>query len=80
MESQVNPQNTVTNMGKLTTKARKKIKTSNFAEPAKRGYPIENKSHAINALARVKQFGSPAEIKQVHAAVDKKYPGLRKKP
>ena len=63
-------------MSKLTTEERKRIKTGNFAEPSKRAYPIENRSHAINALARVSQYGSPAEKARVRAAVHKKYPDL----
>jgi hypothetical protein len=35
-------------------------------------------SHARNALARVSQHGTPAEKKQVRAAVAKKYPGIGK--
>lgn len=61
---------------KLTTKARKKIKTKNFAEPGKRAYPIEDRNHAINALARVSQNGSSSEKAQVRAAVKDKYPDL----
>jgi hypothetical protein len=61
---------------KLTAAARKKIKKKNFALPAKKGYPIHDKSHARNALSRVSQFGSPAEKKKVRAAVHKKYPGI----
>lgn len=66
-------------MAKLTTKARKAIKTSNFALPKKRAYPIEDRSHARNALARVSQFGSPAEKSKVRAAVHRKYPSMGKK-
>lgn len=66
-------------MAKLTSKARNKLKTSSFAEPGKRAYPIPDASHARNALARVSQHGSPAEKKQVRAAVHRKYPGIGKK-
>ena len=62
-------------MAKLTTKARKKIQTKNFALPGRK-YPIEDKSHAQNALARVSQFGSPAEKAKVRGKVARKYPGL----
>lgn len=65
-------------MGKLTTKARKHLKKSSFAEPGKRKYPINNLSHGRNALSRVAQFGSPSEKKQVRAAVYRKYPSLKK--
>lgn len=63
-------------MAKLTAAARKRIPKSSFAEPGKRAYPIQDKSHARNALARVSQHGSPAEKKQVRAAVKRKYPGI----
>jgi hypothetical protein len=65
-------------VAKLTTDERKKIPTKSFAEPGKRKYPIENEAHARNALSRVAQSGTPAEKKQVRAAVKKKYPGIGK--
>ncbi len=64
-------------MAKLTTAGRKRIKTTNFALPGRR-YPIEDASHARNALARVSQFGSPAEKATVRAKVKRKYPGMGK--
>lgn len=66
-------------MAKLTGKARKKLPSGDFAEPGKRAYPINDRSHAANALARVSQFGTPAEKKAVRAAVAKKYPGMGSK-
>ena len=65
-------------MTKLTTRGRKRIKTSNFALPDRR-YPIQDISHARNALARVSQYGTPSEKKRVREAVYKKYPSLGKK-
>jgi hypothetical protein len=62
-------------MAKLTTAARKHIPTKSFALPGRR-YPIEDASHARNALARVSQFGSSAEKSKVRAAVHRKYPGM----
>ena len=50
-----------------------------FAIPGKRAYPINDKSHARNALARVAQHGTPAQKSQVRAAVHRKYPGIGKK-
>jgi len=61
-------------MAKLSTKRRKLLPKSKFAIPAKRAYPIDTRSRASNALARVSQVGTPAEKKQVRAAVCKKYP------
>lgn len=61
---------------KLTTKARDDIKGKNFALSGRR-YPIEDASHARNALARVSQHGSPAEKAEVRSKVERKYPGIK---
>jgi hypothetical protein len=66
-------------MAKLTYGERKKLKTSTFAIPSERKYPIPDKSHARNALARVSQFGSPAEKAKVRAAVHRKFPSIGQK-
>jgi hypothetical protein len=65
-------------MAKLTAAARNKISGSNFALPGRR-YPIEDASHARNALARVSQHGTSAEKAKVRAAVHRKYPGIGEK-
>ena len=57
---------------------RKKLKKSSFALPDEEKYPIPDIEHARNALSRVAQRGSAAEKKQVRAAVEKKYPSLKK--
>lgn len=62
-------------MAKLTTAARKAIPTKSFAGPH-RSYPIEDRSHARNALARVSQFGSSELKAKVRAKVHAKYPTL----
>lgn len=62
-------------MAKLTTAGRKKISAKNFAGPD-RSYPIEDASHARNALARVSQHGSPELKAKVRAKVKAKYPGI----
>jgi hypothetical protein len=62
-----------------STKERKKLSKKSFALPGKRKYPIPDKSHARNALARVAQHGTPAEQKKVKAAVKKRFPSLGKK-
>ena len=59
-----------------STKERNKLSKKSFALPGKRKYPIPDKVHARNALARVAQHGSAAERKKVRAAVKKRYPGL----
>jgi hypothetical protein len=63
----------------LKAKDRKKLSKKMFALPGKRKYPIPDKSHARNALARVAQNGTPAEQKKVKAAVKKRFPSLGKK-
>lgn len=62
-------------MAKLTTRARKAIPSGEFALKGRR-YPIQNASHARNALARVSQFGTPSEKATVRAKVHAKYPGM----
>ncbi len=71
-------------MSKLTYEHRKHLPKSTFAiksgGPGGKGrYPIPDRSHAQNALARVSQNGTPAEKKQVRAAVHRKYPDMGKK-
>lgn len=64
-------------MAKLTNKKRKRLKTSSFAIPSKRKYPIADKSHARNALSRVAQHGTSREKAQVRRAVKRKYPSIK---
>lgn len=59
-------------MAKLTAKARKAIPKKDFALPGGR-YPIEDKSHARNALARAS--GKSVES-TVRAKVKAKYPDI----
>jgi len=63
---------------KLTTAKRNRMRSSSFALPEQRAYPINDKAHARNALARLHN-ATPAEQKRIKAAIDKRYPGLRKK-
>lgn len=65
-------------MAKLKAKQRKKLPRKSFAIPSKRKFPIHDKAHAKNALARVKQSGTKAQQKKVRAAVTKRYPSLKK--
>lgn len=60
---------------KLDTRARDDLPDSAFAIPGTRDYPIHDKPHADNALARAS--GKPEEA-QVKAAVYRKYPELKK--
>lgn len=55
---------------------RKRLKPSSFGVPGKRKYPIHTVRHARNALARVAQHGTPAEVKQVKSAVRRKWPSI----
>jgi len=74
--------------GKLTAKARQHLPKSSFALPGKGtgpkgagagSYPIPDKSHARNALARVSQHGSSEEKARVRAAVHRKFPSIGQK-
>ena len=64
-------------MAKLTSGQRGRLSKKSFAVPSKApgsgSYPIPNRSHAQNALARAS--GKPVES-QVRAAVHAKFPGL----
>lgn len=50
-----------------------------YAIPKQKKYPIDTLSRARNAIARVQQFGSPAEKRAVFSAIRKRYPGLAKR-
>lgn len=63
-------------MSVLTAKSRKNLPASAFVFPDKQAYPIHDVAHARNALARVSQFGSPAEKAAVRRAVYRRYPQM----
>jgi hypothetical protein len=70
-------------VSKLNAARRRAVPKSSFALPGgsassdgKPAYPIQDKSHAVAALARVEQHGTPSEKATVRAAVARKYPGL----
>lgn len=65
-------------MAKLTAKARNAIPTKEFALPAERKFPIPDRSHAQNALARAAQSDVPSIKAKVTAAVHRKYPDMGK--
>ncbi len=74
-------------MAKLTYKQRKKMPKKSFVFPKKKskgnkagkgGYPIPDKAHARNALARVSQFGTPAQKAAVRRKVHAKFPDIGK--
>jgi len=63
----------------LSTRDRKKLTKKSFALPGKRKYPIPDKGHARNALARVAQHGALGERRKVKAAVRRRFPSIGKK-
>jgi hypothetical protein len=60
----------------LTTAARHSLPKSDFVFPGKGAYPVPDKAHARNALARVSQFGSSTEKAKVRAKVHNKFPAI----
>jgi len=65
-------------MAKLTYKARKQLPSTAFAvDGKKRKYPVHDKAHARNALARVAAHGTPEEKAEVKRKVKAKYPGIK---
>jgi hypothetical protein len=64
-------------MAKLTAKTRNALPTKDFAGPG-RSYPIEDASHARNALSRASQNAMPALKAKIAAKVHKKFPGIGK--
>jgi len=72
----------------LSAAARQALPSSDFALPGKGegpkgagagSYPIPDRSHARNALARVSQFGSEDQKARVRAKVRRKFPGIGEK-
>ena len=60
----------------LTAASRKALPPVDFVFPKERRYPIHDRAHARNALARVSQHGSSTEKSKVTAAVHEKYPDI----
>ena len=63
-------------MAKLTAATRNKLPGSAFALPGRR-YPIHDRNHARNALARVSEYGTPYEKAAVRHAVLQRYPDMK---
>ena len=63
-------------MGKLTAEKRNALPAKSFAGPD-RSYPVNDMSHARNALARVSAYGSPELKAHVRSLVHKKFPGIK---
>ena len=51
-------------MADLTAKTRNALPAKDFGEPAARKFPIENKSHAVDAKGRAKQQLNKGRISQ----------------
>ena len=49
-------------MAKLTTKKRNALPKAEFALPASRKYPVNDKAHAANAKARASQMKNEGKI------------------
>lgn len=77
--SMSNEQTAGVDLATLTANQRKNLAPSQFAIPGQMAYPIPDRAHALAALARVAQFGTPAEKAAVRAAVLKRFPQLGKK-
>lgn len=65
-------------MAELNAAERDALPVAAFAIPERRAYPIHDRAHAVNALARVSRNGNPEEKRRVRAAVYAKYPDLRR--
>jgi hypothetical protein len=64
-------------MAKLSSAARKKIPGKEFGLPGKRAYPMPDRSHAENALARASEMYargklSADELKEIREKAHKK--------
>lgn len=62
-------------MAKLKAKARNALPDSAFAGPD-RSYPINDPSHARNALARASQHASPELQAKIKRKVKARYPSI----
>jgi hypothetical protein len=62
-------------MARLTTGERKALPADDFAGP-NRSYPVNDVSHARNALARVSQYGYPELKQKVREKVRRKFPSI----
>lgn len=62
---------------RLTAAQRNKLPSSAFAGP-NRSYPINDASHARNALSRAAQFATASEKAKIKGKVHKRYPKIGK--
>lgn len=63
-------------MAKLKAATRNKLPAKDFAGPD-RSYPINDMSHARNALARASGNAGPELKAHIRAKVHKKFPGIK---
>ena len=63
-------------MARLSASQRRNLPRGDFAMPKQRKYPINDKSHARNALARVSQHGTTAEKRKIRRKVAERYPSI----
>ena len=63
-------------MAKLTAAKRNALPAKDFAGPG-RSYPINNMSHARNALARASGNAGPELKAHIRAKVHRKFPGIK---
>ena len=67
-------------MTKLSTASRKKLPKKDFALPAERKYPVEDKAHAKNAKARATQMVNKGALSEgAKAKIDAKANKVLKK-
>lgn len=62
-------------MSKLTAKSRNALPAADFAGPD-RSFPVNDKNHARNALARASQFHPELKAK-IRAKVHAKFPDIK---
>jgi hypothetical protein len=63
-------------MARLTPSDRSALPATDFAGP-ERTYPVNDISHARNALARVSQHGYPELKQKIREKVRRKFPSIK---
>ena len=63
-------------MTKMSTEQKRRLKSSDFAYPKERKYPLHDKAHARGALILAAQKGTAGDLATVKKAVKKRYPDL----
>lgn len=58
-------------MARLSSKQRKGLRSSVFAVPSRRAYPIPDKAHARAALSLIRHAHSPAEKAAIRAKANR---------